>query len=134
MPVFHHGDRPSRIDPALSTATHVFLRVDAVRRPLVPPYLGPFEVLQRSEKTFIILQNGRRETVTIDRLKPAAPLPDSMPVNARPPSVSRAPVPSDAAVGPVPSRPLAPLFPPAPAPAPPLRSGRVPRPVSRYQA
>ena len=35
MPVVHHGVPGSRVDPRLLDATHVFLRVDAVRRPLV---------------------------------------------------------------------------------------------------
>ena len=77
MPVSYHGaqSRPTRVDPALETASHVFLRVDAVRRPLVPPYLGPFRVLRHGPKTFEILQNGKTNTVSIDRLKPAFILP-----------------------------------------------------------
>ena len=44
--------------------------MDTVLRPLVQPYLGPFDVLQKSAKTFVILQNGKNVTVTVDRLKP----------------------------------------------------------------
>ena len=32
MPVVHHGVPPSQVDPRLEHATHVFLRVDAVKR------------------------------------------------------------------------------------------------------
>ncbi|CAM1292349.1 Uncharacterised protein r2_g154 [Pycnogonum litorale] len=50
----------------------VWLRVDRVRRPLEAPYQGPFLVLKRSPKTFVLQKpNGREMSVTIDRLKPA---------------------------------------------------------------
>ena len=54
MPVVHHSVPPARVDAALWTTTHVFLRIDAVRSPLVPPYEGPFLVLHRDDnkKTF----------------------------------------------------------------------------------
>ena len=48
MPVIYHGAPCSRVDPALAKVSHVFLRVDAVKRPLVPPYEGPFPVLHLS--------------------------------------------------------------------------------------
>lgn len=63
--------RTTFISPDLSTATHVFLRTDAVRKSLQPPYSGPFHVLERNAKFFVLDFNGRRETVSIDRLKPA---------------------------------------------------------------
>ena len=77
MPVVHHGVPVSRVDPRLLGASHVFLRVDAVRRPLVPPYEGPFVVLERSNKTFVILRKEKPVTVTVDRLKPAVLLPEA---------------------------------------------------------
>ncbi len=55
----------------LSTCTHVFVRCDAVRKPLQPPYDGPFKVIDRKEKYFILDFGGRKNTVAIDRLKPA---------------------------------------------------------------
>ena len=61
----------SYIPSDLSTAQYVFLRIDSVRRPLAPHYTGPHPVIQRSPKTFVIDISGRRETVSIDRLKPA---------------------------------------------------------------
>lgn len=59
------------VHPDLATATHVFVRHDAVRPPLTPAYDGPFRVLHRTPKTATLLQNGREETVSLDRLKPA---------------------------------------------------------------
>lgn len=55
----------------LATATHVFVRTDAVKRPLQHPYTGPYEVLSRQPKYFTISINGRPNTVSLDRLKPA---------------------------------------------------------------
>ncbi|CAN7975132.1 unnamed protein product, partial [Ixodes persulcatus] len=55
----------------LHSCTHVFLRRDAVRRPLQHPYDGPYRVITRGDKLFTIDINGRQETVSIDRLKPA---------------------------------------------------------------
>ena len=56
---------------ALSTCTHVFVRSDVVRKPLQSPYNGPYRVVDRKEKYFILDLNGRKDTVSIDRLKPA---------------------------------------------------------------
>ena len=56
---------------ALETCTHVFVRVDAVSRPLTAPYNGPYKVLKRGRKTFTLMMNGRTDRVAIDRLKPA---------------------------------------------------------------
>ena len=103
MPVSYHGTQPSRVDPGLAAASHVFLRVDAVRRPLVPPYLGPFRVLQRGSKTFNILQGGKSCTVTVDRLKPAYVSPSPLPPT--PPAPPSAPPPSlDPESWPLPTR------------------------------
>ena len=69
-----HAPRPtqrnSNIVDGLSTATHVFIRHDAVRKPLQPPYDGPYPVLKRSDKHFTMDINGHKDTVSIDRLKP----------------------------------------------------------------
>ena len=124
LPVVPHGSTPSRTDPALLSASHVFLRIDAVKRPLVPPYEGPFPVVRRSSdsKTFVILRREKEITVSIDRLKPANLLPDA----SAGPSV---PVAVPAAVpGPRPR--------PIDVPVPPVvtSSGRVSRPVSLFQA
>lgn len=61
--VFVHAD--------LKSCSHVFVRIDAVRKPLTPPYSGPYKVLERSNKVFNILIKGKERKVSIDRLKPA---------------------------------------------------------------
>ncbi len=63
--------RASYVDPALATCTHVFLRHDAVRSPLQPPYDGPYLVVRRQGKSYVICINGNERTVSLDRLKPA---------------------------------------------------------------
>ncbi len=40
------SQKPAHVSPALSTCTHVFIRHDAIRKPLQQPYNGPFKVLQ----------------------------------------------------------------------------------------
>ena len=55
----------------LATATHVFVRHGAVCKPLQPPYDGPYPVLERTEKFFTLNINGRKDAVSVDRLKPA---------------------------------------------------------------
>lgn len=55
----------------MNTCDYVFVRTDAVKKPLVAPYEGPFKVLERHQKFFKIQLNNRTAVVTIDRLKPA---------------------------------------------------------------
>ncbi len=63
--------RSSHVNGALSTCTHVFIRHDAVRKPLQPPYDGPYPVVKRTDKHYTIDINGRRDTVSLDCLNPA---------------------------------------------------------------
>ena len=42
--------RCANIPHNLSTVTHVFVRHDAVRKPLQPPYDGPYPVISRTNK------------------------------------------------------------------------------------
>lgn len=66
-----HGQQAVFVSKDLSTCSHVFLRTDAIKKSLQPPYEGPYEVLSRSDKVFKIMVRGRPTTVNIDRLKPA---------------------------------------------------------------
>jgi cleavage and polyadenylation specificity factor subunit 1 len=68
----HHGTPNSAVPASLTRATEVFIRVGAHRRPLDTPYSGPYKVLRRSAKTFVLDVKGRQETVSINRLKAAA--------------------------------------------------------------
>ena len=80
---FHAGARVSSVPGSLSTCLSVFVRVDAVKRPLTQPYTGPYEVLR-----FLLLCAGRPWTVTVDRLKPLL-----SPVMSAPPQQSSASAP-----------------------------------------
>jgi cleavage and polyadenylation specificity factor subunit 1 len=72
----HNGNVNSYIPNALKSCSHVWVRIDRVRRPLEAPYQGPFPLVRLTEKLAIILHpNGKEETVSIDRVKPAF-LPD----------------------------------------------------------
>ena len=63
--------RPSYISHDMDTCGMVYLCTDAVRKPLQPPYSGPYKVLHRSAKYFRLDINGKATEVSIDRLKPA---------------------------------------------------------------
>ncbi|XP_015120395.1 uncharacterized protein LOC107043409, partial [Diachasma alloeum] len=56
----------------LYKCSHVFLRVDAVERPLDRPYAGPHEVINRvDDRVFIVKINKIDKAISVDRLKPA---------------------------------------------------------------
>ena len=53
-------------------STHVWIRVDRVKKPLEASYSGSFKVKKIEEKTVtIILENGKEEKISIERIKPA---------------------------------------------------------------
>ena len=54
IPPRHHTSRKSFVPPNLSSSEHVFIRRDAVKRSLQPPYDGPFLVLKRKTKHYTI--------------------------------------------------------------------------------
>ena len=66
-----HGRRDAHVPKSLENTEFVWVRHDAVSPPLTLPYDGPFKVLERKEKYFVIEKDGRRDSVTVDRLKPA---------------------------------------------------------------
>lgn len=70
-PASRHDKKTFYIPKALATAEYVFLRQDAVRRSLEPPYTGPYKVLERTPKTIRLAMRDREVTVSIDRVKPA---------------------------------------------------------------
>ena len=81
------------VHPDLDSSSHVFLRQDAVQRPLQPPYSGPYKVLKRFAKTFLIDQRGMRQCVRKDRLKPAYLETDDQPLGILPQHDDPAPTP-----------------------------------------
>lgn len=81
--------RPSFVSRALRDCTHVFVRHDAIRPPLQPPYDGPFRVIKRCPKHFVLLLNGREDSVSIDRIKPAFLDTDAVLADDKPSSNTR---------------------------------------------
>ena len=66
-----HSQNIASVPKFLSMCDFVFICCDAYRLPLAPPYDGPFNVLERREKFFILDISGRRYSVSVDGLKPA---------------------------------------------------------------
>ena len=101
FPAHHNSSSSPSVPASLSAAPAVFVRVDAVKRPLTRPYLGPFEVLERGEKNFVLSRAGKPWTVSVDRLKPffvndmsASPRLPQSPSPSPSPSPAPAPAPS----------------------------------------
>lgn len=67
----NHGRKATFVFKDLTTTEHVFVRNDGPKGPLQQVYDGPYKVITRSKKTFVIDKNGHDVTVSIDRLKPA---------------------------------------------------------------
>ena len=99
-PVRPQPQRNVYVSDDLSSCSHVFVRHDGVRKPLQPPYDGPYRVLERTNKYFILDHSGRHNKVSLDRLKPAylesipqtsdsLPPPPHQPLPAPPPRVTR---------------------------------------------
>ena len=93
----------------LQSASFVYIRRGGAAPPLTPLYTGPFKVLRREPKFFIVEMGTRSEAVTVDRLKPhlgTAPLTAATPpVRGRPagsfavPQAAEPPSTADASAG-----------------------------------
>ena len=93
-PTSAHGGEVSHrpnVPKTLKDARFVFVRRDAQKSPLQNPYEGPFEVVERAEKHFVLKFGNRQDSVSIDRLKPAY-LDQTQPAQvAQPPRRGRPP-------------------------------------------
>ena len=134
MPVVYHGQQHPHLPASLASASHVFVRIDAVRPLLSRPYEGPFTVLSKCPdlKTFTVDRSGRPWVVSVDRLKPAV----SLGASSSSPSPPGLPDRSDLFDHPeTPAAlPAAEDIPVPPPVAVHTRSGRVSRPPDRFQA
>lgn len=104
IPASRHARPSTFVFKDLATSTHVLLRDDTVRRPLQPPYTGPYRILRRRDKTLTLEMNGREATVSIDRVKPA--YLDSELISSPPAPV---PVPDSPSTHPTPFTPTTPF-------------------------
>lgn len=71
QPSSHSNSRTVFVHPDLKLCEYVFIRNDAVRKPLQPPYDGPYKIVSRTDKYYSIQLPNRITQVSIDRLKPA---------------------------------------------------------------
>ena len=61
----------SYVREKLQTCDRVWIRVDRVRRQLEAPYSGPYTVLQRTPKYFLVKINNDMDTqISVNRFKP----------------------------------------------------------------
>nr|CUU97535.1 hypothetical transcript [Hymenolepis microstoma] len=65
------NDKPIYFHEDLSTCPFVFFEMDTVKKLLQIPYDGPYRVLKRKPKYFILDRNGTKDSVIVDRLKPS---------------------------------------------------------------
>ena len=72
-PPKYHGTRPVYRPNNLGHTGYVYVRHDAHKTPLQRPYSGPYRIIKAEDKYFEIDMNGRKERVTVDRLKTAYP-------------------------------------------------------------
>ncbi|GBM47657.1 hypothetical protein AVEN_120095-1 [Araneus ventricosus] len=63
----------------LENCSHVFQRIDRVKKQLESLYEGPFPVIERKDKYFTINIKGKHVNVSLDRLKPAYILAEDNP-------------------------------------------------------
>ena len=98
-PPRHHvpPSQPQPLPRDLLTTVYVFVREDASKPPLSPLYRGPYKVLERFEKFFILKIGDKSDSVSMDTLKaiyssvpvtPAFPLPEDVLVYSQPLSLS----------------------------------------------
>jgi len=88
-----YSEAASAPSAQLMAAKFVFVRRGAANTPLAPLYDGPFLVVKRGQKTFELEVGGRREVVSVDRLKPYLGVevdPAQPPRRGRPPGSSSA--------------------------------------------
>jgi hypothetical protein len=81
-------DEAQAVPSTLSSAAYVYVRSPPAATGLTPSYRGPYLVIKRTQKYFIISKGGRFDAVTVDRLKPhlgGHPTPAAPPRRGRPP-------------------------------------------------
>ncbi|GAB1862847.1 Galactose-1-phosphate uridylyltransferase [Camponotus japonicus] len=72
QPTAHHHKKTPFFHKNLYDCSHVWIRDDSVRKPLQPPYSGPFPIVNRiNDYLFAVDISGKIVNVSTERLKPA---------------------------------------------------------------
>ena len=81
---------PDEIPPILASCSHVFIREDSSKPPLSPLYRGPYLVLSKTPKYFVVQIGSESDSLSMDRLNPVIsdqPVTSQQPLwRGRPPS------------------------------------------------
>ena len=87
-PLPQPADTDSGPPPQLRAANFAYVKSPPAAPSLSPAFRGPYRIVRRFKKVFILDIGGRKEPVSVDRLKPhlgAAPSPAPAPRRGRPP-------------------------------------------------
>ncbi|GFY64766.1 integrase catalytic domain-containing protein [Trichonephila inaurata madagascariensis] len=79
VPASCHARGTQFVFKYLETCTYAMLRDDSIRGALQPPYSGPYRILQRIGKVFVLRMGTKEVRVSVDRIKPAYVLADDPP-------------------------------------------------------
>jgi cleavage and polyadenylation specificity factor subunit 1 len=71
VPPAHHRQPKNFVNHNLQSTDFVFVRRDGYKKPLQAPYSGPYKIIRRADRTFVIDINGKEKHISIERLKPA---------------------------------------------------------------
>ena len=78
-PAWHTAESRPLIPENLKKADHVFVCHGVRQTPLDRPYDGPFRVVKKESKFFVLRTGNKEQTVSIDRLKLAFGFADPAP-------------------------------------------------------
>lgn len=70
--------RKTFVSPDLSTCDYVFVRQDRIKKCFTPLFQGPFRVVARTDKVITVFIRDKNVTLSLDRVKPAYILSDSV--------------------------------------------------------
>jgi hypothetical protein len=73
-PATRHGNKRTFVYKQMKTTPFVFLRNEAQKGAPQLTYEGPYKVMRRTDKNFVVEKKGQEIRVSVDRLKPAHPL------------------------------------------------------------
>lgn len=80
-----HQSHTTYVPTRLDTCSHVFVLVKSVKPSLASTYTGPYLVIRKLRKAFVIQRGNKQVTVSIDHLKPAyMPCEEPSPAPAQP--------------------------------------------------